>query len=204
MIVDDFIWVILAAGNSTRLGQPKQLLKLGSQSLIQHQVQTLLATGLPVCVVSGAVDLNDDITPHANLNILHNPDWHKGMGTSAILAQKTHNQKSIGWVLVDQYAITTEQAFEFYQYWKHQPTQVLVSQYQHQNINSWGVPVIIPHKIMATVNAPKRGLKPWLLANQHRVPIHYFIWPHAEVDLDTKSQWQTIQHQESWHVNTQH
>jgi len=44
----------------------------------------------------------------------------------------------------------------------------------------------------------------WLLANQHRVPIHYFIWTHAEVDLDTKSQWQTIQHQESWHVNTQH
>jgi len=204
MIVDDFIWVILAAGNSTRLGQPKQLLKLGRQSLIQHQVQTLLATGLPVCVVSGAVDLNDDITPHVNLNILHNPDWHKGMGTSVILAQKTHNQKSIGWVLVDQYAITTEQAFEFYQYWKHQPKQVLVSQYQHQDINSWGVPVIIPHKIMATVNAPERGLKPWLLANQHRVPIHYFIWPHAEVDLDTKSQWQTIQHQESWHVNTQH
>jgi len=95
MIVDDFIWVILAAGNSTRLGQPKQLLQLGSQSLI-------------------------------------------------------------------------------------------------------------PHKIMATVNTLERGLKPWLLANQHRVPIHYFIWPHAAVDLDTKSQWQTIQHQENWHVNTQH
>jgi len=94
MIINDFIWVILAAGNSTRLGQPKQLLKLGSQSLIQHQVQTLLSTGLPVCVVSGAVDINSDITPHANLSILHNPEWRKGMGTSVTLAQKnSHSEK---------------------------------------------------------------------------------------------------------------
>ncbi len=204
MIINDFIWVILAAGNSTRLGQPKQLLKLGSQSLIQHQVQTLLSTGLPVCVVSGAVDINSDITPHANLSILHNPEWRKGMGTSVTLAQKTHTQKSIGWVLVDQYAITTEQTVEFYQYWKLQPKQVLVSQYKHQDNTSWGVPVIIPHKVMAKANAPDRGLKPWLVANQHCLPIHYFIWPYAEVDLDTKAQWKTIQHQESWHVNTQY
>ena len=204
MAVDDFIWVILAAGNSTRLGQPKQLLQLGSKSLIEHQVQTLLATGLSVCVVSGAVDLNSAITAHANLSLLHNPDWHKGMGTSVKLAQQSHIQKSIGWVLVDQYAITTEQALEFYQYWQQHPKQVLVSQYQLQKFNSWGVPVIIPHKIMAQANAPERGLKPWLIANQHRVPLHYFIWPNAEVDLDTQAQWQTIQHQESWHVSTQH
>ena len=221
----DFTWVILAAGGSTRLGEPKQLLSLGGQTLIEHQVSTLLDTGLPVCVVIGAVDLEaplssfadrtlaqhlqstkfvglkSDLQPdlHNQLTIIHNPDWEKGMGTSVALAQKHLAQQHIGWVLVDQYAISTEQALAFYEHWQANPTQVLVSQYQQDPAGPWGVPVITHNQLMAQATLPQRGLKPWLLANQHLIPLHFFVWPEAKADLDTPAQWQAVKHQERWH-----
>ncbi len=47
--------VVLAAGASTRLGQPKQLLPYGGQTLLRRAVTTALAAQLgPVAVVLGA------------------------------------------------------------------------------------------------------------------------------------------------------
>ena len=46
--------ILLAAGASSRMGQPKQLLPWGEQTLIEHQIHTLLKTGNPVNVVLGS------------------------------------------------------------------------------------------------------------------------------------------------------
>ena len=46
--------VILAAGQSSRLGSPKQLLQFNGKSLLQHSVDEALQTNLPVIVVIGA------------------------------------------------------------------------------------------------------------------------------------------------------
>ena len=47
--------VILVAGESSRLGQPKQLLALGDKTLLQHAVDTARSlAGSPVAVVLGA------------------------------------------------------------------------------------------------------------------------------------------------------
>ena len=197
MTEPDFIWVILAAGGSTRLGQPKQLLSLAGETLIEHQIRTLQATGLPVCVVSGAVDLST-IIGQQGIACLHNPDWQKGMGSSVKLAQQHYANSHIGWVLVDQYAITTAQALDFYHTWQQVPCLALVSRYHDQN-NAWGVPVITHKDLMAKAQLPERGLKPWLLANHQQIELQYYYWPGALVDLDTPAQWQQAQHQETWH-----
>ena len=197
MTKPDFIWVILAAGGSTRLGQPKQLLSLGGEALIEHQIRTFQATGLPVCVVTGAVDLSPFIDQQT-LHTINNPDWEKGMGSSVKLAQQYYADSHIGWVLVDQYAITTEQALDFYHTWQQAPCLALVSRYNDQD-SAWGVPVITHKDLMAKANLPERGLKPWLLANHHQIERQYYNWPAALADLDTPAQWQQVQHQERWH-----
>lgn len=47
--------VILAAGESSRMGRPKQLLDWGGRTLLQHQVDTFVASDFaPVVVVLGA------------------------------------------------------------------------------------------------------------------------------------------------------
>lgn len=75
--------LLLAAGNSSRMGQPKQLLPWQNTTLIEHQIHTLLQTGNPVNVVLG--HSSDRIIPvieNYHVNIIINNDWESGMGSS--------------------------------------------------------------------------------------------------------------------------
>jgi CTP:molybdopterin cytidylyltransferase MocA len=70
--------VLLAAGDGSRLGQPKALVRLGGQSLAARGAAMLRAGGTdPVIVVTGAaaVDLDGIVS-------VHNPRWRTGMGSS--------------------------------------------------------------------------------------------------------------------------
>jgi CTP:molybdopterin cytidylyltransferase MocA len=70
--------VLLAAGDGSRLGQPKALVRLGGQSLAARGAAMLRAGGTdPVIVVTGAaaVDLDGIVS-------VHNPRWRSGMGSS--------------------------------------------------------------------------------------------------------------------------
>ncbi len=75
--------VILAAGQSSRLGSPKQLLQFNGKSLLQHSVEEALQTHLPVIVVVGAKSrLIKDELKEFNVSIAENNRWHEGMSTS--------------------------------------------------------------------------------------------------------------------------
>ena len=70
--------VLLAAGEGSRLGQPKALVEIGGQRLADRGVAMLRAGGAdPVVVVTGAAP----VEPPGALAV-HNPDWRTGMGSS--------------------------------------------------------------------------------------------------------------------------
>jgi nicotine blue oxidoreductase len=70
--------VLLAAGEGSRLGRPKALVRIAGQSLADRGVALLRAGGAdPVVVVTGAASAE----PLGAL-IVHNPDWRSGMGSS--------------------------------------------------------------------------------------------------------------------------
>jgi molybdenum cofactor cytidylyltransferase len=76
--------ILLAAGSSTRMGSPKQLLDFRGQPMLRHAALTALASGCnPVIVVLGA--RHEEIRPVLHglkLEIIINPRWEEGMGTS--------------------------------------------------------------------------------------------------------------------------
>jgi CTP:molybdopterin cytidylyltransferase MocA len=78
--------VILAAGASTRLGQPKQLLVFQGRPLVERAALAALEAGAsPVVVVLGAHA--EKIRPalvdaHPPLVIVENPAWVEGMGAT--------------------------------------------------------------------------------------------------------------------------
>ncbi len=76
--------VILAAGSSTRLGQPKQLLEFQGTSLIQRIAQIAVdAVKKPVVVMLGAnFNLIHARIAHLPVHIVYNPDWPQGMTSS--------------------------------------------------------------------------------------------------------------------------
>ena len=76
--------VILAAGGSSRLGRPKQLLTFRGETLVRGAVRAAVEAGCDRIVVvvgeNGEAIRNElQSTPAA---VVENPDWQKGLGTS--------------------------------------------------------------------------------------------------------------------------
>lgn len=96
--------LVLAAGGSSRMGTPKQLLPWGQTTLLGHTLQTLMTFEKhPIYVVLGAyrnevqAEINDlPVTP------IHNTQWEKGMGVSIAtgLKQVVANHPAAAAVLI--------------------------------------------------------------------------------------------------------
>ena len=82
--MSDVAAVVLAAGGSTRMGRPKQLLPWRGRSLLRHTADVALEAGCaPVVVVLGA--MADRLRPElvgVPVAVVENPDWEQGPGTS--------------------------------------------------------------------------------------------------------------------------
>jgi molybdenum cofactor cytidylyltransferase len=79
--------VVLAAGGSSRLGQPKQLLEFRGETLIRRAVRAASEAGCdPIVVVVGenreAIELALDMRDSRHPTIIENADWRRGVGTS--------------------------------------------------------------------------------------------------------------------------
>ena len=76
--------IILAAGESTRFGQPKQLLDWHGEPFVRAVARTALITGLsPVIVVTGAIA--EQVTAAVNglpVLVTHNAQWQSGQASS--------------------------------------------------------------------------------------------------------------------------
>jgi CTP:molybdopterin cytidylyltransferase MocA len=107
--------IVLAAGASTRLGEPKQLVVLGGETLLERALRTARAAGcMPVVIVLGAryVEIVDSCTLSDAVPVI-NHNWKQGMSSSIRLGVQTLEsigEDSDGVVLMtcDQPAVTAE------------------------------------------------------------------------------------------------
>jgi len=107
--------IVLAAGASTRLGQPKQLLKLNGETLLHRTVRLATETGCaPIFVVLGfnADQMQPEIRDLPAKTVI-NPEWQSGMGSSLrsgveALMKATPQPKKILVLLCDQPTLSTE------------------------------------------------------------------------------------------------
>lgn len=102
--------VILAAGGSTRLGQPKQLLPVGGSTMIEHVLRAVMGTDVDqIIVVLGHAAA--EIAPHipAGCQIVLNQDWQAGIGSSiqAGLEAAHHRAEAVLFILADQPLLTS-------------------------------------------------------------------------------------------------
>jgi molybdenum cofactor cytidylyltransferase len=94
--------IILAAGESTRMGSPKALLKIGDKSFAQQIVDTLIASRvLDIVLVLGA----DAEAIQTQLNWFEgktviNEEWEKGQLSSVLMGLHVVEQQDLHGVLV--------------------------------------------------------------------------------------------------------
>jgi molybdenum cofactor cytidylyltransferase len=76
--------IVLAAGESRRMGYPKPLLEIGGRSFIEHIVETMLAVVPRLVIVIGAhrERVRATIPRDARITVVENPDYPRGQLSS--------------------------------------------------------------------------------------------------------------------------
>ena len=104
--------IILAAGESTRFGKPKQLLDWRGEPFVRAVAKKALAAGLsPVVVVTGAnAEAVEAAVNDLNVSIVRNEDWRDGQSSSIVKGVESLPQ-NIGagiFLLADQPQVSVE------------------------------------------------------------------------------------------------
>ncbi|MEF3273292.1 MAG: nucleotidyltransferase family protein [Chloroflexus sp.] len=192
--------LLLAAGQSSRMGQPKQLLIWQGQPLVARIAQQALASQLvDLTVVVGAHEEQvREALRELPLTIVTNPDYRAGLGTSlaAGLRALPSERDAAMILLVDQPLITTRLINELVAAYRTRPdAAALIPVYQGQR----GNPVIIAAALFAELQTLRNDTGARAVFHRYTDRI---IWyevndPAVIIDVDTPEAWQALNHQAS-------
>lgn len=139
--------VLLAAGGSSRLGRPKQLLDIEGEPLVVRQARMLLALE-PACVVVVTGAEHEEVAARlAGLPIRcqHNPDWERGMGNSLACGIQAMPERARAALvlLVDQWKLVPDDLERLVDAWAPDPLSAVIASYE----GTRGPPAILPRAL---------------------------------------------------------
>lgn len=136
--------LVLAAGASTRLGRPKQLVLYRRLTLIEHVVNHALEyCGAGIVVVTGAYrEQVNKALGALPVETIYNPDWREGMGSSVRtgVMRIDRDCRAIMLMLCDQPTISRADLSSLVNAWTSRPEHIAAAEYA----GTWGVPAIFP------------------------------------------------------------
>lgn len=185
----------MAAGGSTRMGQPKQLLPWGGQTLIEHQIQTLLKTGNPVSVVLGSnSNLIVPVIAKYGVDIFINTDWESGMGSSishgiSQIIQKFPDANGVLITLVDQPLITTSYIEKMLGAYQPGSQQIIAS---HSSSGWTGVPVLFDKCYFKELSELKNEEGAKKIIKRHKEIVNFLEGGELLEDMDTPETYQQL------------
>ncbi len=76
--------IILAAGESERMGSCKQLLNIGEKTMIERVFETVMCSQVDeiIIVLGYNAEQIQDKLPESGFEVIYNPDFREGMGSS--------------------------------------------------------------------------------------------------------------------------
>ena len=188
--------VILAAGSSTRLGQPKQLLEFHGTSLIQRITQIAVdAVQKPVVVMLGAnYSLIHGRLTNLPVHIVYNPDWPQGMtssirkGLMALLGFSPDTEGVI-FAVCDQPYITPDLFQEMISIGRQSQKPIVACLYN----NVLGTPVLFKKEYFDVLLALKDNEGARKILQSHPESAEAVPFPHGIFDVDTMQDYVALQ-----------
>jgi len=188
--------VILAAGASTRMSIPKQLLQFRGQTLLTRAASVALEAGCrPVVVVTGAnaAACRESLR---GLDVLEaeNQQWESGMSSSirvGIEALVTANPQIAAVILMlcDQPFVTRDVIVGLVRAYYETGCSIVASRYG----GSYGVPALFAKAHFAKLATLEgaAGAKP--IIQKHLRKIHLLPFPEGKIDIDTRDDFARLQ-----------
>lgn len=182
--MSDLVAILLAAGESRRLGTPpKPLRRHYRQPLVRWQAIRLLRLDIAVVVVTGyqaeaAMQALDGLPVTCTVN----RDWRQGRASSLRHGVKTvlADYEAALVTLCDQVMLPREHWQRLIEVWRRQPDAAVATRYRDDGV---GVPAVFPSGLMQSVvtsSAPPKTLLRSVVPSARTIAC-----PEAEIDIDT-------------------
>ncbi len=188
--------ILLAAGSSSRMGKPKQLLPVNRTTLIRKSVLVAMSANFsPVVVVLGAhknkiySSIND-----LPITIVENENWQEGMGTSVKAGmQKLQagypQTKAVILMLCDQPFVDIALLHSLVLEYQTSGKPVIASKYGETN----GVPALFDRQFFAQLSSLQGDEGARKIIKKHAELVATVPFEKGKYDIDTMEDYQRIQ-----------
>jgi molybdenum cofactor cytidylyltransferase len=186
--------IILAAGESSRLGQPKQNLVFQNQTLLERAIETGLASNCkPATVVLGGnSDLINLKIRHEDLNIIHNPNWTGGMASSIRIAingiENDDMVSSVIIMLCDQPFVTSALIENLRQKQIETGKSIIACSYQ----DTVGVPALFDRSLFGELRALTGNEGAKKIIREHPQDVATIPFEKGSIDIDTQEDYERL------------
>ena len=187
--------IILAAGNSSRLGRPKQLLDYKGKSLLDIVIQAAVDSHCrPILVVLGAyaTEIKEQLQ-HAEIETIINENWKEGMGSSISLGLGTllNRQEALEQVIIavaDQPFISSQIFHDLIETQQKTNKAIVASKYA-QTI---GTPVLFCKQYFEALLSLKGNHGAKGIVEQHSEDTTAISFESGQIDIDTEQDYQHL------------
>lgn len=192
--------ILLAAGGSSRLGQPKQLLKYNGQSLLAHSIQAALSSKAQVTVVvlgANASALKEEIKENP-VHIVVNTAWQTGMASSIQSGIKEFSDicpsaEGVVLMVCDQPFVTSSIVNDLLEAHVKTGKPIIACSYE----NTFGPPVFFHASFFPALLQLKGDVGARSLIRQHAGNVEVIPFPEGRFDVDTAADYEKIKAAES-------
>ena len=187
--------ILLAAGESSRLGRPKQLLLFNGKTFLQHTIQVAKASNAQqIIVVLGAhADSIEKETEGIDVRIVKNSEWEEGMASSIRCGVKafteiTSEAQGVILMVCDQPFVTASLLNELIN--AHQTTgkSIVACSYE----NTFGPPALFHRSLFEELLQLKGDVGARGIVRQHTEDVEVIPFPKGIYDVDTETDYEKI------------
>ncbi|WP_440873890.1 nucleotidyltransferase family protein [Thalassotalea sp. PLHSN55] len=187
--------VLLAAGESKRLGQPKQLIDVAGESLLTVQANSLVNTGFAShCVLGFRAKTMAQELKQLPITLHINAAFKQGLASSIAYAtqQLENDYQALLFMQVDQWRLTSHDLIALINCWQNAPDKIHLCQ---DNDENFGPPVIFPKTYFSQLTqlSGKQGAKSIIKQAIDNCQFHSLA--KAFDDIDTPQQLQKFNQQ---------
>ena len=186
--------VILAAGGSSRMGEPKQLLTIAGKPMVRRVAETVCAAGLEqvVVVVGAHAERVEEALKGLPVRVITNRRWAEGMSTSlAIGLGALHPDVQAAFVvLADQPELTVELLRSLTARYQTTGAPIVAPFYRGQR----GNPVLFDRGLFAELRAVEGDQGGRALLDRYRDSLERVAVddPAVLMDVDTRQDYQAL------------
>jgi molybdenum cofactor cytidylyltransferase len=180
--------VLLAAGPSTRLGQPKQLVQVAGECLARRSARLALRLNpASLTVVTGfeAPRVQAELDG-LQVDIVLNRNWANGMGASINCGVRAMpgGVKGVMIMVCDQWRLEESDLICLYQAWLSDISRIFVASWKEKAAYVSGPPVIFPRKLIPELRSMQENRGARQLIDRYMDIVEFVEMENAAFDLD--------------------